>query len=185
MHRTQSDRPLKSLETLRAELAAVVSGHNALQIRTVSYAQVVFLTAVTKLESMRAKQGNPSEILNYFHNQGVNDGSLGAPLMDVAQKVTEVFIRQFSIAIRDHETNESLPSYLKWMVRQCCSPAAKARKAALRSLNTIFAAFPLLLCDTGLITAVLECLTLLRSACEQEYFDEVRLLNLWATQNIC
>lgn len=46
--------------------------------------------AVQKLESMRAEQGDPSVILQYFDNDGVNTGPLAGPLDDVAQKVGKI-----------------------------------------------------------------------------------------------
>ena len=59
------------------------------------------------------------------------------------------------------------------MVLECCSTSAKGRQAALKSLDAIFAAFPVLLCDSKLLVTMLESLTILRNACESEMDDEV------------
>ena len=61
---------------------------NVGQGRAYSYPQIVFLLAVAKLEMMRAELGDPSEMLNYFHNEGVNSGSLAQPLHEIAHKVS-------------------------------------------------------------------------------------------------
>lgn len=50
---------------------------------------------------------------------------------------------------------------------------ARAREVASRYLNRLIISFPSLMCDSTLVYAILECLTLLRRSCENEYFDEV------------
>jgi phosphatidylinositol 4-kinase len=49
----------------------------------------------------------------------------------------------------------------------------KAREIALSYLNRLITSFPSLMCDPPLVFAMLEVLTLLRHACENEYLDEV------------
>lgn len=54
---------------------------------------------------------------------------------------------------------------------------AKARDVASKYLNRLITAFPSLMCDPPLVFAILEVLTLLRRACENEFVDEVCALN--------
>lgn len=61
------------------------------------------------------------------------------------------------------------------MILQCCATYPQARKAALKSLDVIFASFPVLMCDSSLLVTMLECLTILRNACESEMDDEVSI----------
>ncbi len=51
----------------------------------------------------------------------------------------------------------------------------KARDIASKYLNRLITSFPSLMCDPTLIFAILEVLTLLQRACENEYIDEVRM----------
>jgi phosphatidylinositol 4-kinase len=46
---------------------------------------------------------------------------------------------------------------------------------ASKYLNRLITSFPSLMCDTPLVFAILEVLTLLRRACENEFTDEVCL----------
>lgn len=85
----------------------------------------------------------------------------------------ESFKTAFDLKVRRHNVTRSIAQDLKAMVLICCGTSAKARKVALRSLDAIFGAFPVLLCDSTLLVAMLECLTLLRNACESEMDDEV------------
>jgi phosphatidylinositol 4-kinase len=50
---------------------------------------------------------------------------------------------------------------------------AKARDIASKYLNRLITSFPSLMCDPPLVFAILEVLTLLRRACENEFTDEV------------
>jgi phosphatidylinositol 4-kinase A len=50
---------------------------------------------------------------------------------------------------------------------------AKARDIAAKFLNRLITSFPSLMCNPPLVFAILEVLTLLGRACENEYTDEV------------
>lgn len=54
----------------------------------------------------------------------------------------------------------------------------KARDIALGYLNRLITSFPSLMCSPSLVFAILEVLTLLCKACENEHYDEVRLMLL-------
>lgn len=148
-----------------------LGGH--ITARTFSYPQVVFLLTVARLEMMRAELGDPSQMLNYFHNDGVNNGPLASPLADIAACVTEAFRHSFGQRVRRHSVKPIIARYIKNMILECSHRNLQARKAAIKSLDAIFAAFPVLLCDSGLLKGILESLTLLRNACEGEFDDEV------------
>lgn len=79
----------------------------------------------------------------------------------------------FDHKVRRHAVKRSIAQDLISMILECCTTSSWARKAALKSLDTIFAAFPVLLCDSALLVTMLECLTILRNACESEMDDEV------------
>lgn len=181
---------VQSSELLRNELDTIVQVHQSIGPRTLSYPQVVFLLSVAKLEGMRAELGDPSVMLQYFHNEGVNRGPLIRPLNDISEKVieqfqvtcapadaglqvTETFITSFDHKVRRHAVKRSIAEDLKSMVLECCATSRHARGAALKSLDAIFAAFPVLLCESALLVTMLESLTILRNACESEMDDEV------------
>jgi len=52
----------------------------------------------------------------------------------------------------------------------------KARDIALGYLNRLIMSFPSLMYNPSLVFAILEVLTLLRKACENEHYDEVRVI---------
>lgn len=77
----------QSSESLRDELDNFIKTHQSIGPRSLTYSQVVFLLSVAKLECMRAELGDPSVILQYFHNEGVNKGPLIGPLNDISERV--------------------------------------------------------------------------------------------------
>ena len=50
---------------------------------------------------------------------------------------------------------------------------AKARDVASKYLNRLITSFPSLMCDSQFVFAILEALTLLQRACDNEFVDEV------------
>lgn len=85
------------------------------------------------------------------------------------------FLASFGQSVRRHTVCLQTSTHLKAMILQCSHPSGKTRRVAGQALDTIFAAYPVLLCDARLLNPLLESLTLLRDACESEYDDEVNL----------
>ena len=74
---------------------------------------------------------------------------------------------------------QALPQELSKDLRKLLTASthriARARDVASKYLNQLIISFPSLTCDPPLVFAILETLTLLRRACENEYLDEVCL----------
>jgi len=68
-----------------------------------------------------------------------------------------------------------LSSELVVLLRWSTHRIDKARDIALGYLNRLISSFPSLMCNPSLVFAILEVLTLLRKACENEHYDEVRV----------
>ncbi|EEB95493.1 hypothetical protein MPER_05532 [Moniliophthora perniciosa FA553] len=67
---------------------------------------------------------------------------------------------------------ESLSSELQKLLVGSTHRVVKARDVASKYLNRLISSFPSLMCDPPLVFAILEVLTLLRRACENEFIDE-------------
>lgn len=76
---------------------------------------------------------------------------------------------------------EALSKELRTLLIASTHRIAKARDMASKYLNRLITSFPSLMCDPPLVFAILEVLTLLRRACENEFIDEVRGLLLPST----
>ena len=78
---------------------------------------------------------------------------------------------------------DALSEELRTLLISSTHRIAKVREMASKYLNRLITSFPSLMCDPPLVFAILEVLTLLKRACENEFMDEVRMhfiiLFLW------
>lgn len=74
----------------------------------------------------------------------------------------------------DQAMPNELFSDLKTLLILNTHRVSKAREVASKYLNRLITSLPSLMCDPPLVFAILEVLSLLRRACENEFTDEVR-----------
>lgn len=79
---------------------------------------------------------------------------------------------------------ETLSQELRVLLVGSTHRIEKARAVASKCLNRLITSFPSLMCDPPLVFAILEVLTLLRGACENEFNDEVRERSLFQPQGL-
>jgi phosphatidylinositol 4-kinase len=152
--------------------------------------QVVFLLVMHDIESMRSAAGLPSSLVSYFTNGSLNRQSgLIACMESIADKVMflpwiscidpshEKVIRECIGEMNAQASEQALPEHLSEELRKLLVGSthriSRARDVASKYLNSLITSFPSLMCDPPLVYAILECLTLLRHACENEFTDEV------------
>ncbi|KAJ7709476.1 hypothetical protein B0H17DRAFT_1155491 [Mycena rosella] len=145
----------------------------ASDIRSLSSGQIIFLLTMHDMESMRSAAGLTSSLVSYFINDSLNKHpGLSACMESIAEKV----IRGCVSSLNSQASQQALPECLSTELRSLliCSThrIAKARDIASKYLNRLITSFPSLMCDPPLVFAILEVLTLLRRACENEFTDE-------------
>ena len=86
-------------------------------------------------------------------------------------------IRELNLQSREQSLPTDLLSELQTLLVGSTHRVAKARAVAFKYLNKLITCFPSLTCNQSLVFAILEVLTLLRRACENELIDEVRRQN--------
>jgi len=75
--------------------------------------------------------------------------------------------------IVDHSLNSHLTSELKSLLIAACHRITKPRDIALKLLDRLITGFPSLMCDSSLVFAMLDILTLLQSSCDERQLNEV------------
>ncbi|KAG6376278.1 hypothetical protein JVT61DRAFT_2256 [Boletus reticuloceps] len=142
-------------------------------LRSLTTGQVIFLLTMHDIETMRSAAGLPSSLVSYFTNPSLNKQNGLNVCMDA---VADNVIRGCSADLNAQAADQALPYHLS---SELCNllvasthRIARAREVASRYLNRLITSFPSLMCDSTLVYAILECLTLLRRACENEYLDE-------------
>ncbi|KAF8969865.1 hypothetical protein BDZ97DRAFT_1937223 [Flammula alnicola] len=156
----------------RSFLASYIS-YRASDIRYLSSGQIIFILTLHDIESMRSASGLPSSLVSYFINDSLNDHpGLSACMEAVAEKVIRDSINDLNSKASQQALPRHLSSELLALVVSSTHRIAKARDIASKYLNRLITSFPSLMCDPTLVFAILEVLTLLQRACENEYMDE-------------
>ncbi|KAF7980170.1 hypothetical protein HWV62_39641 [Athelia sp. TMB] len=141
--------------------------------RSLSPGQVLFLLAMQDVESMRSAAGLPSSLASYFTNANINKHDALSLCMDsVAEKVIRGSVTGLTTRVSQQDLPETLSAELRTLLICSTHRVAKARDMAERYLNRLITSFPSLMCDPPLVFAILEVLTLLRRACDNEFLDE-------------
>ncbi|KAM5531731.1 hypothetical protein V8D89_014580 [Ganoderma adspersum] len=164
------------VETVINRPRGLLTKHIPLRASEVRYllpGQVLFLLAMHDVESMRAAAGRPASLVTYFINKGINKNPA---LLLCMESIAEKVIRGAISDLNGQAAKQALPSGLSMELRALLVAGThripKAREVAARYLNRLITSFPSLMCDPPLVFAILEVLTLLRRATENEYLDE-------------
>ncbi|KAJ8594622.1 hypothetical protein M405DRAFT_469254 [Rhizopogon salebrosus TDB-379] len=145
----------------------------ASEIRSLSPGQVVFLLMMHDMESMRSAAGLPSSLVSYFTNGSLNrQTGLIVCMESIVDKVIRGCISEMNAQALEQALPEHLSEELRKLLIGSTHRISRARDVASKYLNSLITSFPSLMCDPPLVYAILECLTLLRHACENEFTDE-------------
>lgn len=162
---------------LRSMLTEVVPSKFQSDIRGMSTPQLAFLLAINDLEEMRTLRYRPSTILQYFCNDSINRSVLVTPLTGIAIRLTNVFLKQLSMQVVEHNMPNTVPEQVCKILIACTHRMRKVREVALAYASSILKTFTALLCDRRVVFTLLEILTLMRRSCEMQYTDEVSFGN--------
>ncbi|CDO73608.1 hypothetical protein BN946_scf185014.g78 [Trametes cinnabarina] len=176
------------VETVISKHRALLTKHIPLRSSEVRYllpGQVLFLLAMHDIESMRAAAGLPSSLVTYFVNKGINKT---AGLLSCMESIAEKVIRGSISDLNGQAAKQALPSGLSQELRALLVASThripKAREVASRYLNRLITSFPSLMCDPPLVFAILEVLTLLRQAAENEFLDEDNPIYIYRSDRV-
>ena len=190
---TCSTNVFKVISKHRATLTNYIA-IRASDIRYLSIGEVIFLLALHDIENMRSAAGHPSSLVQYFTNASINaKPGLVACMDSIAEKVGfSIFcscwarlsllfevIRDCTTSLNSKASQQALPKQLSHELRNLLVASThrieKARDIASKYLHRLITSFPSLMCDPSLVFAILEVLTLLRKASENEFLDEVSM----------
>ncbi|KAF9919852.1 phosphatidylinositol-4- kinase [Linnemannia zychae] len=157
---------------MRATLTSYLPGQ-AVSIKALSSAKVVFLLSVYHVETLRSRSGGDcSAVLNYFMNTGVNDSSLSTCLEAIADQVINVFTSESQAKVLTHSLDSNTRLQVRNLIIGCAHRLRRVSSLAVKWMHRLISAFPQLMCDKDLLTLTLELSELLWLACENEMTDE-------------
>lgn len=161
----------QNLAAMRQKLTSFLPAL-AYDIKTFSFAQVVFALSVYHIEMMRSKMGDCTYVLRYFMNDGVNNSSLAHCLETINDRVVAAFIKDAATKSATQTITDELRNQMGNVLKLCCHRLRKVHELAIKTAERIVAAFPQVFAEKTLITLLLELVQLLWLSCEAEYRDE-------------
>ncbi|CAO3637256.1 unnamed protein product [Cunninghamella echinulata] len=141
-------------------------------VKSYSYAQIVFALSVYHIEMMRSKMGDCSFVIRYFMNDGVSTSSLANCLETIAERVANIFTKDAANKAAAQSLDNDLRKQVGILLELCCYRLPKVHQLAIKTTDKIVTSFPQAFCDKYLITLILELAQLLWLSCEAEYRDE-------------
>ncbi|RUP48544.1 hypothetical protein BC936DRAFT_144422, partial [Jimgerdemannia flammicorona] len=173
--------PDQDVATLRQNLTNYLP--NLSEIKSATFAQLVFLLSIYHIETMRSRMGSCTAVLQYFMNQGVNNSSLVGCIEAIADKVrllaprllglvNSMFIIDATAKATTHAVDDDMKKQLRQLLILCCHRLKKVHSLAIKYTSRVINDFPHLLCDKQILTLLLELAQLLWLSCDAEYRDE-------------
>ncbi|KAG0655552.1 phosphatidylinositol-4- kinase [Rhodotorula mucilaginosa] len=161
-----------SVEAVRNDLSTGIASQST-RFSSLSPAHVVFLGAMWRLETLRAQAGAFSPLFSYYDVPAFTQEAAGAEIIQsVGDTVHAIFISAISARVPSHQIEAGIYREIQDMLLQTVAVQEVVRSAALRYLDNLLTSFPSLVCDLGVVTVMLELLTVLRHACLDEFTDE-------------
>ncbi|GAA5868294.1 hypothetical protein JCM3774_000996 [Rhodotorula dairenensis] len=161
-----------SVEAVRNDLSMGIASQST-RFSSLSPAHVVFLGAMWRLETLRARAGVFSPLFSYYNVPAFTQDTQGAEIIQsVGDIVHAIFISGISARVPSHQVGPEIYQEVQNLLLQAVAVQEVVRSAALRYLDNLLTSFPSLVCDLGVVTVMLELLTVLRHACLDELTDE-------------
>jgi phosphatidylinositol 4-kinase A len=142
------------------------------EIRHLSYPKVVFLNAAFIVESLRARSGNCSEVLNYFLDPAMKDSDMGICMMGIAQEITTIYLNRALTGEFENFGSAYVSRQLAQILSGCCHRIAMVQQVARWCTDRITEQIPSALCQKSALFALLEILTTMWSSCLDAEIDE-------------
>ncbi|BGP13672.1 hypothetical protein JCM10213_002240 [Rhodosporidiobolus nylandii] len=171
-----------AIDTLRADLSSTIPSQSS-AARSLPASHALFLSAVMRVETLRSEAGSLSPFFGYlalsaFSPSSTSPGTAketataGEVLKSIGDKVLSIFSSRLSRAVTAHDLQPEAYREIREVLLYTTHTRQTVRETAGRYLDNLLSSFPSLVCDLGVVTVMLELLTVLRRACLAEFTDE-------------
>ncbi|CAG8516675.1 5515_t:CDS:10 [Ambispora gerdemannii] len=161
----------QDLASLRSSLSAFLP-NRAYEIRSFTFAEIVFLLSVYHIETMQSQLGKCSFVLRYFVNKGVNESKLVVCMEEIGDQAIKGFISECTRRTIAHTIDDNLRTQVRNLMIGACHRLEKVHRLSIKYLDQLITALPLILCDKRLLFLLLELIELVWQSCEAEYLNE-------------
>ncbi|KAK9370883.1 hypothetical protein V1509DRAFT_615082 [Lipomyces kononenkoae] len=142
-----------------------------LEVRTIPYPKLIFLSSALLLESLRASAGDCSKILLYFVDPGLKSGETAKFMKGVANEAMKIYLKKVQ-GKSDIAANDSISSQLRELLIYCCHRINTVSAVAFKCTERLIEAIPSALCTRESLFTLLELLTLMWNSCLDEDVDQ-------------
>ena len=171
LNRMRDGRSL-GMRALEDELSRLLPGH-ASEIRAFDHSKLVFVGAVTLVETLRSESGRCSLVLDYFDDANLEKSDASPTLKTVVEHCLKTFLEVLRVGSFNPDVTAMGQRELRELMIRCCDPVPSVQNLAQRCCDRLISAFPALLCWEGTTYVLLELVTLLWEGCLTQETDLV------------
>ncbi|KAK9238306.1 hypothetical protein V1525DRAFT_401672 [Lipomyces kononenkoae] len=143
----------------------------ALEVRTIPYPKLIFLSSALLLESLRASAGDCSKVLLYFVDPSLKSGETAKFMKGVANEAMKIYLKKVQ-SKSDIAASGSISGQLRELLICCCHRINTVSAVAFKCAERLIEAIPSALCKRESLFTLLELLTLLWNSCLDEDVDQ-------------
>ena len=175
LNRMQEGKHYPSLRALEEELTKLLPAHHS-DVKSFDLSKLVFIGAVTLVETLRSETGRCSLVLDYFDDANLEKSDASGTLKTVVEHIIKTFLDVLRIDSFVPGVIAMGQRELRELLIRCCDPVTSVQKLAQRCCDRLISTFPALLCCEGTTYVLLELLTLLWEGCLTQETDLVPAL---------
>jgi len=157
---------------LEEELIKLFPSHQS-EIKAFDYSKLVFIGAVTLVETLRSEHGKCSLVLDYFDDANLEKSDASQTLKTVVDHALKCFVEVLRVNCFEPGFVAFGQRELRELLIRCCDPVPTVQTLAQRCCDKLISTFPALLCSETTTYVLLELLTLLWEGCLSQETDLV------------
>ena len=175
LNRVQEGKHRHSLRALEEELTKLLPARQS-DLKSFDSSKLVFIGAVTLVETLRSEGGRCSLVLDYFDDANLEKSDASGALKTVVENIIKTFLEVLRIGSFVPGVIAMGQRELRELLIRCCDPVPSVQNLAQRCCDRLISTFPALLCCEGTTYVLLELLTLLWEGCLTQETDLVQPL---------
>ena len=146
--------------------------HSEADIKSLTYADSVFLNAALLICNARARAGDCTGVLPYFQENKVKTTAMGNVMLSIAINAVDTYLSRALSGQRQDFATPQIALQLVSFFEGACHRIAKVQLAAVSVADRIITQIPSALCQKASLYALLDLLTLMWRSCLDAETDE-------------
>jgi len=142
------------------------------EIRSLNYSEVIFLSAVSLIETLRAMSGDCTKVLQYFLEPRLRSGDMGKCMAAIATGAVNMYLSKTLTGNVQTFSAPYVAQQLALLLAGCCHRISRVQQAATACVELVVDQVPSALCYKSSLFALLELLTIMWAGCLEKETDE-------------